>query len=158
MANLFAPSFVLGVALAKSQGVTTSQAFTDGLLSALARQPLGWVLALFLARKQAVADAAAVSAPRARTTTALISGVIGGSGDPIDFTATITSTPAKAPAPTGMVTFSDGVQTLAIIPVQAASALFTTDSLPKGPHSVTASYGGDANNLGSTSAPVTFTL
>ena len=53
----FALRFIIGRQLALSQGVSTQQATSDGLISALLRTPLGLVLAAVLARSQASAAA-----------------------------------------------------------------------------------------------------
>jgi sugar lactone lactonase YvrE len=75
-------------------------------------------------------------------------------GSPVTFTATITVTGSVAA--TGTVDFLDGgvkigTGTLAGSP---AAARFATSALNVGTHAVTASYSGDANNAGSSSAPV----
>ncbi len=65
-------------------------------------------------------------------------------------------TPSTA---TGTVTFSDGTATIGPVPVVAGSASTTTSSLTTpGNHSLTATYSGDANVLGSSSSPVTVTV
>ncbi len=70
-------------------------------------------------------------------------------GDPLTFTATVT--PGNA---TGTVQFLDGTTLLGTGTIAAGSASFTTSTLAQGTHySITAVYGGDANNAGSTSAP-----
>jgi hypothetical protein len=53
----FAMSFIIGRQLAINQGAPASQATTDGLVTALMKQPIGMFLALFLARNQAPAAA-----------------------------------------------------------------------------------------------------
>ena len=71
-------------------------------------------------------------------------------GTSVTFTATVT--PANA---TGTVSFFDGVTLLGSGTLAAGSASVSTSVLAVASHSITAVYGGDANDLGSTSAPVT---
>ena len=74
-----------------------------------------------------------------------------GQGQPVTFTATVTS---SSGAPTGTVTFKDGNTTLGMAGLSGASpyqAMFTTSTLTAGTHSITAMYGGDANFDQSTS-------
>jgi sugar lactone lactonase YvrE len=70
----------------------------------------------------------------------------------ITFTATVSST---AGVPTGTVTFLDGATPLGTGTVSGGLATFTTSALTVGLHSITASYGGDANLAGATSSPLT---
>ena len=83
-------------------------------------------------------------------------------GDSVTFTATVT--PTGATTPTGTVTFKDGTTTIGTgilgclcdgtvgLP---ATTTFTTSTLAPGSHSITAVYGGDSSNAGSTSGIVT---
>ena len=68
-------------------------------------------------------------------------------GGPVTFIATVS--PATA---TGTVQFLDGTTALGTGTLANGSTLFTTSSLTQGTHSITAVYGGDAGNTGSTSA------
>jgi hypothetical protein len=90
-------------------------------------------------------------------------------GAPVTIVATVTgggttaSTTGSVAAPaTGTVTFFDGPQqigTATLTDAQAqAQASFTTSSLAVGPHTLTASYQGDANYKSSVSAPITVTV
>jgi len=73
------------------------------------------------------------------------------SGVSVTFTATVTSTGANAP--TGTVTFNDGTTALGTGTLNGSQvATFATSTLTVGTHSITAVYGGDANNAGSTSS------
>ena len=76
------------------------------------------------------------------------------------FTSTVTTT-GPNPA-TGSVSFLDGSTTLGSGNLSTVSgsqvATFTTSSLSLGQHSITASYGGDANNTGSTSSAITVSV
>ena len=90
-------------------------------------------------------------------------------GEPVTFTATVTG-PVGAPAPTGTVTFSDGSTPLATVglsttPGGASSAggvttaTLTTSALAAGPHSITATYNGNADYKPSaTAAPLQQTV
>jgi hypothetical protein len=74
-------------------------------------------------------------------------------GQPVTLTATIT-TPSASPAPTGKVTFLDGITVLGISPVSGGTATLTTTFLKAGSHSLTAVYSGDQTYQGSTSPVV----
>ena len=75
---------------------------------------------------------------------------------PVTFTATVTGNGA---VPTGSVTFMDGANTLGSVAANAGGvAAYTTSSLSVGAHTITAVYGGDANDAGSTSSGVTETV
>jgi hypothetical protein len=78
------------------------------------------------------------------------------SGQQVTLTATVTSTAS----PTGSVTFTDNGITLGTPPYMLTNgvASLMTSALPLGSNVITASYGGDANNLSSTSNPVTVTV
>jgi hypothetical protein len=86
---------------------------------------------------------------KANTTVALASGANPSAyGSSVTFTATVT--PATA---TGTVTFTDGSTTLGTGTISGGTATYSSLSLSVGPHSITASYGGDANyNSGASSA------
>lgn len=85
---------------------------------------------------------------RAVTTTTVVSSANPSNvGDPVTFTATVTTpAPPSAPeaiVPTGSVTFLDGVTSLGTFPVNAlGTAAVTTSALAAGPHNITAAYGG----------------
>jgi hypothetical protein len=74
-------------------------------------------------------------------------------GSSTTFTATVT--PATA---TGTVTFTDGSTTLGTGTVGSGAATYSTSALAAGPHSITASYGGDGNDNSSASAILTQTI
>lgn len=88
------------------------------------------------------------------TTTSLMSSTNPSTvGQPVTFTATVS--PVNAPPPTGTVTFFDGATNIGSSPVNVSGvATLTTSALAAGPHSITATYSGDANYAGSTSLPV----
>jgi hypothetical protein len=69
---------------------------------------------------------------------------------PITLTATLQLT--SSGTPTGTVTFYDGSSSIGTGTVASGSAQLTISGLQIGTHSITATYGGDANFLGSTSA------
>ena len=75
---------------------------------------------------------------------------------PVSFTATVSGNGGAA---TGNVTFMDGANTLGSVAVNASGvATYTTSSLTVGSHNITAVYGGDANDAGSTSTGITETV
>lgn len=85
----------------------------------------------------------------AQTTTALASSQNpANQGHSVQFTATVAGT-----SPTGTMTFYDGVSTICgSVAMSGGQAACTTNSLSVGTHSITATYSGDGNNGGSTSA------
>jgi hypothetical protein len=76
------------------------------------------------------------------------------SGQPVTFTATITSPTAK---PSGPVTFAIGKTVLGTAQLIGKKATFTTATLPVGATKVTATYSGNSNIAGS-SGSVTQTV
>jgi hypothetical protein len=95
------------------------------------------------------------------TTTTLTSSLNPASqGAAVTFTATVTTTGTNPP--TGTVTFNDGTTALGTGTLSTVGgfqvATFTTSTLAVGTHSITAVYGGDANNAGSTSLVLTQTI
>src|SRR5207249_2906409 len=81
------------------------------------------------------------------------------SGQSVTFAATVKAKSAGAGTPTGTVTFKDGPSTLGTgTPNSSGQAMFTISTLAVGSHSITASYGGDANFSGSTSSKLTQTV
>ncbi len=78
-------------------------------------------------------------------------------GQTVTFAAIVKAAQGSA-VPTGTVTFSDGQTVLGTAPVSTVgSASFSTSSLAAGTHTITASYGGDAN-FSRSSASVTETI
>ncbi|MGH3549820.1 MAG: Ig-like domain repeat protein [Pseudonocardiaceae bacterium] len=96
---------------------------------------------------------AAFAAAPVATTTALTSSINPSvSGQPVTFTATVTS---PAGTPTGNVTFASDGNALGTAALAGGTATLTTPALPAGTHTITADYGGGVNvNL----APSTGTL
>lgn len=78
-------------------------------------------------------------------------------GQSVTFTATLSASGAIKPS--GTVTFADGGSTLGTGTLNASGvATFTTSSLSAASHSITASYAGNSNFVGSTSGAVTQTV
>ena len=72
-------------------------------------------------------------------------------GQSVTFTARVEVVAPGAGTPTGTVTFKDGATVLGTGTLNASGlATFTTSTLAVGNHSITASYGGDTNDLTST--------
>src|SRR5207244_3544965 len=71
------------------------------------------------------------------------------SGQAVTFTATVSAAGPGAGMPTGTVTFYDGSTALGSVSLSLVNGLdqatFATSSLAVGAHSISASYGGDAN-------------
>jgi hypothetical protein len=89
---------------------------------------------------------------KATTTTTLVSSVNPSvSGKPVTFTAAVSSSEGT---PTGKIQYLNGTTILATKELSSGSAKYTTSKLPPGADSVTSVYEGDADNSGSTSAPV----
>ncbi len=74
-------------------------------------------------------------------------------GSSVTFTATVTPSAA-----TGTVTFTDGSTTLGTGTLSRGIATYSTSALAVGPHSITASYGGDANDSAGVSQALTQTV
>jgi len=87
----------------------------------------------------------------ATTTTALASSENpAATGQPVSFTATVTS--QFGGASTGSVTFLSGSQTLGTASLSGNHAVLSTSLTSSGTYSISAKYGGDSNNAGSTSS------
>ncbi len=72
---------------------------------------------------------------------------------PVTLTVTVASQPASGCTPTGTVTLYDGAVPIASnLALAGGTATFMTSALSVGVHSITASYAGDSNFTGSTSA------
>ena len=90
---------------------------------------------------------------KAATTTTLTS-----NRNPANGGQSVTFTAAVSPAATGTVQFFDGTTLIGSAALSAGSASVSTSSLSAGTHSMTATYVGDANFTGSTSAVLTQTI
>jgi len=78
------------------------------------------------------------------------------SGGSVTFTAVVKG--LVSGTPTGTVTFMDGTTSLGTGTLNSGTATFTTTSLSVGSHSITAVYGGDTLDVGSTSLAVSETI
>jgi hypothetical protein len=92
----------------------------------------------------------------ATTTTFISSQNPANFGASVTFTATVTT--SGSTPPTGTVTFNDGTTALGTGTLSTVSgsqvATFATTTLTAGTHSITAVYGGDSSNAGSTSPAI----
>jgi len=81
-------------------------------------------------------------------------------GEAATLTATVSANPPASGMPTGTVTFNDGTGTLcAVVTLNGAgTATCSTAPLGAGPHTITATYNGDATLNTSASAPVSHTV
>lgn len=70
----------------------------------------------------------------------------------VTYTATVTS--QYGGAATGTATFQDGGVVVSTVTLSGNLAAYTTNYSTVGSHTITATYSGDANNSGSTSAPL----
>ncbi len=97
---------------------------------------------------------------KAQTVTMLTSSVDPAtSGQSVTFTANVVAGAGSVAAPTGVVTFLDGSIVLGTKKlIGSGVASFSISSLGVGNHAITASYGGDANSVGSVSAVLTETV
>jgi len=78
-------------------------------------------------------------------------------GAPVTITATV-AVVAGAASTTGTVTFTDNGAALGSATLTAAGTATITPTLAVGSHSIIATYGGDSNDHGSASAPLTLTV
>jgi hypothetical protein len=75
-------------------------------------------------------------------------------GQKVTLKATVATVPPGQGAPTGQVKFTDGASTLGTVSLDSSGhASLSILPLAPGPHSIVASYGGDANDAPSPSAP-----
>lgn len=82
-------------------------------------------------------------------------------GQTATFTATVTfdlNAPSDQPRPSGTVAFLDGETVIGVRALIVNQAIFTTTSLVKGVHSITARYEGDKTYAVSTSTPISLTV
>jgi hypothetical protein len=133
-----------------------------GGVAALARSDLNAtsypLTAVYLGDATHVGSASAILSQVVRETTS--AATIGSSlnpstqGQPVTFTATITSPTAK---PTGPVTFTAGKTVLGTAQLSGGKATLTTSSLPVGSTTITVTYDG-SSNIAKSSASVTQTV
>jgi hypothetical protein len=77
-------------------------------------------------------------------------------GQAVTFTATTLASGSGSTSPTGAVTFNDSLTVLGTGTLNGSgTTTFTTSGLSMGQHSISAAYGGDSNNAGSSSTPLT---
>jgi PhoPQ-activated pathogenicity-related protein len=77
-------------------------------------------------------------------------------GQSVTFTAVVSVTAPGAGTPTGSITFKDGSNVLMTVPVDGTgTAKYTTSSLTKGNHNISAAYNGDTNFRNSNQASLT---
>jgi hypothetical protein len=84
--------------------------------------------------------------------------VLTSSVNPSSFNQSVTFTATLPANTTGTITFLDGSTTLGTGAISNGVAAFSTSTLTAGIHSITASYGGDANNNAAVSAPLSQTV
>jgi hypothetical protein len=94
-----------------------------------------------------------VGAPVATTTTLSASATTVDEQQNVTLTATV-----QGSAPTGAVTFLNGTTFLGTAPISGNSASLTVSFADAGSVALKAGYGGDPNNLASTSSPITVTI
>src|SRR5262249_1360145 len=66
-------------------------------------------------------------------------------GQPVTFTASVSAAVPGTGAPTGTVTFSDGITTLGTATLSMGAATWTTTTLPLAGHGIIVVYDGDTN-------------
>ena len=79
-------------------------------------------------------------------------------GQTVTLTATVNPATGASGTPTGQITFNDGPLVLASVPISGGSASYTVSTLRAGTHSITATYSGDPNFGGSTSAAASLSV
>ena len=78
---------------------------------------------------------------------------------PVSAAVTLTATvSASGGTPTGSVSFYDGTTLLGTVALSSGHASYTTSGLAAGSHSITATYSGDTNYSGGTSAAVVLSV
>jgi hypothetical protein len=77
-------------------------------------------------------------------------------GSPVTLTATVT--PSGSTSPTGTITFYDGTMIVGTAALSSGTASVTLSNLPPGAQTITASYSGDIDNVGSTSTGLTISI
>src|SRR5205814_1050874 len=79
-------------------------------------------------------------------------------GQFVTFTATVTAVAPGVGAPTGTVSFKDGVTIVGTGTLNAGQTMFSTSALSVNTHAMTAVYNGSSNFLTSTSIALTQTV
>lgn len=92
-------------------------------------------------------------APTQPTTTSLVASTVSPAGGAaVTLTATVAGN-----SPTGSIEFSEGLVTLATVPLSGGVANYVSPALSVGSHTITASYAGNAGNQASASAGLVVT-
>ena len=81
----------------------------------------------------------------------------GAAQSPETLSATVALASGTAPL-TGLVQFSSGTTALGSAPLNSSGAAVITATLAAGPYQIVATYAGDANGLGSASAPLSYAV
>ncbi len=79
-------------------------------------------------------------------------------GQPVTFTAMVSPDSPGSGTPTGTVTFKDGMTVLGTASLSGGNAIFTTNGLALGSHSISVQYSGNGDFLASDSAAFTLTV
>ena len=79
-------------------------------------------------------------------------------GESVTFTATVTAASPGSGTPSGTVTFLDSGSPIGMGSLSSGKATFSTTFLVLDTHTITVSYGGDANFTGTTSAALSQTV
>ncbi len=104
-------------------------------------------------------DAPASSAAIAQSVKSVASVSLTSSANPSLIGQAVTFTAGVAPSTaTGTVQFLDGSTVIGTVAVNSGTAALSTSQLAQGTHSITASYGGDANDTAATSATLAQTV
>jgi Bacterial Ig-like domain (group 3) len=117
-----------------------------------------WVTAVYAGDSTFASSSKTMSqvVSKATTTTTLVSSLNPSeSGQSVTFTASVA--PQFSGTPTGYVTFYDGTTVLKTVYMSGGAASFKTSTLATGTHTITATYNGNANFVGS-SASLTQTV
>jgi len=96
--------------------------------------------------------------PQGQSATTTTLGVAPGSAVSYGSTVTMTGTVGGGSTPSGTIVFRDGGTPIGSGTLSGLAGSFSTNILSVGSHSLTASYGGDANNAPSTSGAVVVTV
>jgi hypothetical protein len=89
------------------------------------------------------------------TTTAVVASPAGSTfGQLVTFTATVSPVAPSVTPPSGTVTFMDGLTVLGTVALSGGQAVLQIATLALGPHSITATYNGNADSAGSTSSAI----
>ena len=95
---------------------------------------------------------------KADTTTTLTSSGPAMLGDSVTFTAIVGPVAPGAGTPTGMLTFTDGATVIGAAALAHGTAVFSTDALTIGTHSISAAYAGDGSFNSSQSSALAQTV